>query len=451
MYASLNGHINVVRKLMELGANVDYTEPIEGNTALHLAAQCGHTRTVELLLKSKDADPMKVNFKGKTPYQLAKDFGHGNNKVMKRLFKEAGCGYLFVDDHDDYYVHNNHENGVDFNIINNQHHYYSPTNNNNGGDVFRRFGPLISEQHDDDEAIELDVDDVCNLTSGDDENNNKKKKNMNNYYRSFRSYNNDNSFSKKVNSSALSNHKSNSSNPTISYLINNSSPLASISCNNNNRRPQLLSSSSAINSNNNQMMAISETNCNGKGGRSNESSMLPSQELLQRFNQIGIYHPLPSGKGFAFLTPHGTPQEMCTFARIALQLQNPLLQTSSTSSDGNNNNNKPQEIIVMTKLLRNKLQEIYNDFENDFLFKSQLKFESKRKFNTSEIASKSEPVEAIGVLHSRNNDADCSETNNNNNSKGCSSSSLPSDHAYYLKWKQVNMALIKKMIDACNC
>lgn len=86
----MNGHMNVVRKLIEYGCNVNYIHPHTLDTALHLAAQCGHTRSVELLLKTGQANARQTNSKGKTPFDLARDFGHGNNKVMRRLFTEAG-------------------------------------------------------------------------------------------------------------------------------------------------------------------------------------------------------------------------------------------------------------------------------------------------------------------------------------------------------------------------
>lgn len=85
MHAAMNGHILAVRKLIELGANVDYQQPLSGDTALHLAAQCGHTRTVEALIKGHASMGLE-NKDRKTAYEMAQDFGHGNNKVMKRLF-----------------------------------------------------------------------------------------------------------------------------------------------------------------------------------------------------------------------------------------------------------------------------------------------------------------------------------------------------------------------------
>ncbi|KAH7642441.1 Target of rapamycin complex 2 subunit avo2 [Dermatophagoides farinae] len=87
IYASRNGNVNVVRRLIELNANVDYQEPSTLSTALHYAAQCGHTRTAEVLIKFGQANKEIQNQAGKTPYDLAKDFGHGNNKIMKSLFQ----------------------------------------------------------------------------------------------------------------------------------------------------------------------------------------------------------------------------------------------------------------------------------------------------------------------------------------------------------------------------
>lgn len=87
IYASKNGNINVVRRLIELNANVDYQEPFTQCSALHYAAQCGHTRTAEVLIKIGNAKKDIRNYMGKTPYNLAQECGHGNNKVMKRLFE----------------------------------------------------------------------------------------------------------------------------------------------------------------------------------------------------------------------------------------------------------------------------------------------------------------------------------------------------------------------------
>ncbi|XP_027201791.2 uncharacterized protein LOC113795768 [Dermatophagoides pteronyssinus] len=88
IYASRNGNVNAVRRFIELNANVDYQEPFEFNTALHYAAQCGHTRTAELLINFGNANTKIKNKFGKTPFELAKDFGHGNNKIMKSLFNK---------------------------------------------------------------------------------------------------------------------------------------------------------------------------------------------------------------------------------------------------------------------------------------------------------------------------------------------------------------------------
>ncbi|UXI19209.1 muscle-specific protein 20-like [Sarcoptes scabiei] len=90
IYASRNGNVNVVRRLIELNANVDYQEPMTLSTALHYAAQCGHTRTAEALIIIGKANKEILNQAGKTPFELAKDFGHGNNKIMRSLF----CDHL---------------------------------------------------------------------------------------------------------------------------------------------------------------------------------------------------------------------------------------------------------------------------------------------------------------------------------------------------------------------
>ncbi|KAH9399793.1 hypothetical protein TYRP_017358 [Tyrophagus putrescentiae] len=93
MYAATNGHMNIIRRLLDLGASVDLAQAggSRRDTALHMAAQCGHTRSVELLLKHGQANPHLLNAFGKTAFELARDFGHGSNKVMRRLFEEVGA------------------------------------------------------------------------------------------------------------------------------------------------------------------------------------------------------------------------------------------------------------------------------------------------------------------------------------------------------------------------
>ena len=83
--AALNGYIEVTRCLIQNGANVNVQDS-NYNTPLHLAAQCGHTRTVDVLLQFGNADKTILNNEKKTPFQLAMDFGHGQNKVMRQLF-----------------------------------------------------------------------------------------------------------------------------------------------------------------------------------------------------------------------------------------------------------------------------------------------------------------------------------------------------------------------------
>lgn len=49
MLASQNGYVEVVKLLLETGAEVDQKRTTDGITALWVASQNGHTRVVELL------------------------------------------------------------------------------------------------------------------------------------------------------------------------------------------------------------------------------------------------------------------------------------------------------------------------------------------------------------------------------------------------------------------
>jgi len=92
-WAARKGHLDVVKRLIDAGVNVDDVQ--QGNTALHLASMNGHTNVVEHLISlganrdSRDSDE-------KTPLMWASQEGHCD--VVDRLLA-AGCDVNAVDQH----------------------------------------------------------------------------------------------------------------------------------------------------------------------------------------------------------------------------------------------------------------------------------------------------------------------------------------------------------------
>ncbi|CAH1397054.1 unnamed protein product [Nezara viridula] len=73
-WASIRGHVDVVKKLLEYGANVSSTDE-DNNTALHMAALSGNLEVVHILLVS--GSPINAqNMFGDTPLHLAVKQGH---------------------------------------------------------------------------------------------------------------------------------------------------------------------------------------------------------------------------------------------------------------------------------------------------------------------------------------------------------------------------------------
>ncbi|KAG8328492.1 hypothetical protein J6590_001165 [Homalodisca vitripennis] len=72
--ASHFGQLNMVRFLLENGANVDPSTGL-GYTPLHQAAQQGHTLIITLLLKHK-ANPNAVTNNGQTALSIANKLGY---------------------------------------------------------------------------------------------------------------------------------------------------------------------------------------------------------------------------------------------------------------------------------------------------------------------------------------------------------------------------------------
>jgi ankyrin repeat protein len=72
-FAAVGGRIKTAEILLERGADIN--AGAGGNTPLHGAAWLGHTEMVRWLLKH-GADPALLDFKGRTPQQLAEESGH---------------------------------------------------------------------------------------------------------------------------------------------------------------------------------------------------------------------------------------------------------------------------------------------------------------------------------------------------------------------------------------
>jgi ankyrin repeat protein len=75
--ASGKGNINEVRKLIELGAPVNYTSPNTNNgTPLYISAQTNQIEILQLLLKQDGIDVNNQNGDGRTPIFTASASGH---------------------------------------------------------------------------------------------------------------------------------------------------------------------------------------------------------------------------------------------------------------------------------------------------------------------------------------------------------------------------------------
>ena len=68
LVAAQAGHVNIIKMLIERGANVNCYD--NGGTALHYSAQNGHISVVETLLNA-GADFNKADYNGQTPLHLA--------------------------------------------------------------------------------------------------------------------------------------------------------------------------------------------------------------------------------------------------------------------------------------------------------------------------------------------------------------------------------------------
>lgn len=90
--AADKGHLDVVKLLVENGAELEYAHPVNKMTALHLAAYSGHDDVVKYLL-SKGADPNRKMSRGVSILRAVKDQGHTSTVAILEAAgaKDDGC------------------------------------------------------------------------------------------------------------------------------------------------------------------------------------------------------------------------------------------------------------------------------------------------------------------------------------------------------------------------
>lgn len=86
MHAANMGHFSVLKLLVNQGVWINVQEPVDGKTALMLAASNGHTRCVEILV-SAGADRTIVDRHGYNAAHYAVANGHGNNHLMSKYLQ----------------------------------------------------------------------------------------------------------------------------------------------------------------------------------------------------------------------------------------------------------------------------------------------------------------------------------------------------------------------------
>lgn len=74
--ACLTGKLDAVRTLLDASVGVDATYA-QGETGLHLAASCGHTRVAELLVQRRADRARRDDRHGETPLEWARRYGSG--------------------------------------------------------------------------------------------------------------------------------------------------------------------------------------------------------------------------------------------------------------------------------------------------------------------------------------------------------------------------------------
>lgn len=90
--AADKGQLDIVKLLVERGAEIEYRHPVNKMTALHLAAYSGHNDVVKYLL-SKGADPNLKMSRGVSILRAVKDQGHTSTVQILEAAgaKDDGC------------------------------------------------------------------------------------------------------------------------------------------------------------------------------------------------------------------------------------------------------------------------------------------------------------------------------------------------------------------------
>ncbi|KAK3584494.1 hypothetical protein CHS0354_006025 [Potamilus streckersoni] len=93
--AALNDHLDVLRILLEKGANVNARESKSGRTVLHFAAETGNVRLLDLLFLCSDVDVNVETYAGTSALELAR--GHGYVDVIMRRLHNASIADMEQD------------------------------------------------------------------------------------------------------------------------------------------------------------------------------------------------------------------------------------------------------------------------------------------------------------------------------------------------------------------
>lgn len=79
-----SNHIELVRLLIDHGANIEAREGLTGRTALHLAIERAYESIITLLLQKSKTCLNTKNYAGKTAYQLARNSNSQYTKILKK-------------------------------------------------------------------------------------------------------------------------------------------------------------------------------------------------------------------------------------------------------------------------------------------------------------------------------------------------------------------------------